>query len=309
MQREFIKNFIGLMFITILFLNCNKKPTGPDRIPLDGRGGGVIAYCSQGGIHEIYAVNADGSGNQKLIEADIGLNHHDWSPDAQQLAAVGYVNNTTWSIYRFDADGSNLTRLTTTGGVNDSEPNWSPDGTQILFTRMYLNQNDRTEIWIMNADGTNQHYTGVEGFAAKWSPDGTRFIYQSSYLVDSDIFTCNVDGTNLQQLTDTEVNEWFPVWSPDMSQIVYNAYPSGDYSTSELYMMNSDGSNRRRLTNNNVSDGYPRFSPDGSLLSFTRDISTQQWEVFISNVDGTNARQVTDSPSGKTAINPVWRPE
>ena len=94
-----------------------------------------------------------------------------------------------------------------------------------------------------------------------------------------------------------------------MSQIVFNAYPAGDYSSSEIFVMNTDGTNRRQLTDNNVSDGYPRFSPDGSSLSFTRDISTQQWEVFISNADGTDARRVTDSPTGITAINPVWRPE
>lgn len=315
MHKKLGKWFLGVLFLSQFSLGCHKNPTEPEEqeiIPLDGRGGGVIAYCYQplsGGLHQIYALNADGSGNQKLVEASIGLNHHDWSPDAQNLAAVGYVSQTTWSIYVFDADGTHLIRLTTTNEVNDSEPHWSPDGTQIAFTRIYPNQNDKTEIWIMDADGSNQIYTGIDGFAAKWSSDGTRFIYQSSLRDSSDIFTCNTDGTGLQQLTDTDIDEWFPIFSPDESQIAYNAYPVGDYSSSEIYIMDSDGANIFRLTNNDVSDGYTRFSPNGSLLSFTRDVSTQQWEVFIMNVDGTNVRRVTNSQAGITAINPVWRPE
>ena len=97
-------------------------------------------------------------------------------------------------------------------------------------------------------------------------------------------------------------------WSQDDSLIAYNAYPSGDYSSSEIYVMDANGTNISRLTNNNVSDGYPRFSPDGSLISFTRDLSNQQWEVFIMNIDGTDVRRVTNSPSGITVINAVWRP-
>ena len=62
------------------------------------------------------------------------FNHHDWSPDGQKLAAVGYVSAETWSIYVFDADGTDLIRLTTTNDVNDSEPVWSPDETKIYLS-------------------------------------------------------------------------------------------------------------------------------------------------------------------------------
>jgi len=114
-------NFIKCIFYTlaaglILFYGCSKKSTKPDdEIELDGRGGGILSYCYQplsNGLHQIYAMNADGSGSRKLVESSIGLNHQDWSPDGQKLAAVGYVTQSTWSIYVFNSDGSNLTRLT-----------------------------------------------------------------------------------------------------------------------------------------------------------------------------------------------------
>ena len=283
-------------------------------IPLDGRGGGVIAYCYQplqNGIHQIFAINANGSGNKKLIQASIGLNHHDWSPDGQKIACVGYLgsNNTTWSIHVFDVDGTNLTRLTNQAGVWDTEPAWSPDGTKIAFTRMYPNQNNREELWVMDADGSNQMFIGLDGFAAKWSSDGTMFIYSSEINGNYDIYTCLINGTDVQQVTETNIDEWYPNWSPNGSQIAFNANTLGDYSSSEIYIMDSDGMDIQQLTYNSTSDAYPRFSPDGSFISFTRgDLSDQQVEVFIMSKDGTDVRRITNSPVGITAINAVWQP-
>ncbi len=285
--------------------------TGLQPIPLDGRGGGVLAYTHQpgpgSGIHEIYAINADGTGNTRIINASIGLNHHDWSPDAQQIAAVGYVSQATWSIHVFDADGGGLARFTNTNGVWDNEPTWSPDGAMIAFTRMYPAQDNRSEIWTMNADGSDQRWIGVEGFTARWSPDGTRFIYQSSFSEVADVHTCAIDGTDEQRLTSTAFDELTPIWSPDGSQVAFAANDDGDF---DIYVMDSDGGNRRRLTDNDVADYVPRWSPDGSMIAFDSGLpGNDHWEVYVINVDGTNLRRVTNTLAPATAINPVWRPD
>ncbi len=278
----------------------------------------ILAYCYQPlqqGIHQIYVIDEDGNNNRKLINASIGLNHHDWSPDAQKLAAVGYVNQSTWSIYKFNSDGTGLTRLTTSSNVFDSEPVWSPDGNKIVFTRIYHNQNFRNEIWIMNADGSNQHYIGAEGFAAKWSPNGTKFIFTNTGdwndpgLKGSDIITCDTNGTNVQQITHTPGDEWSPSWSPDENKILFGYSGDGNYASNEIFKMNSDTTNREQLTTNNSWDGMPRWSPDGSRICYSSDISAyQHWEVYIMNNDGSNIKRVTNTSSDATAISPVWMP-
>src|SRR5262245_33327954 len=55
-------------------------------------------------------------------------------------------------------------------------PQLSPDGTQILFGRRWVDKmNDRWEssIWMMNADGSHQRAL-VQGSDVQWSPDGKR---------------------------------------------------------------------------------------------------------------------------------------
>jgi len=272
---------------------------------------GVIAYCyhpmSGSDLPGIYTINADGTGNKRISNAQIGLNHPDWSPDAEKIAVVGYAsfNPETYSIYVFDADGNNFERLTNSIGVLDGDVSWSPDGTKIAFSRIFPAQNNRCEIWLMNADGSNQHWIGVPGFAARWSPDGTRFVYQSGhFLEETDIKTCNIDGTDEQYLTSTTDDEETPAWSPDGSQIAFSTNRDGNI---EIYIMDSDGSNMHRLTYSELDDDYsPRWSPDGSRIAFGSGPSRES-EIYIINTDGTNLKRVTNLPNDIIAINPVWR--
>src|SRR5215210_5386208 len=60
-----------------------------------------------------------------------------------------------------------------------SDPQLSPDGTQIIYTRGWVDkQNDRREsaLWIMNADGSRNRFL-VKGSGARWSPSGDRIAY------------------------------------------------------------------------------------------------------------------------------------
>lgn len=304
--------------LMVLFTSCTKSA---DEMSANTEGEAqqlVIAYCYQpqrDDIHQIFTIHEDGSNRTRVIDAAIGLNHHDCSPDGKRYAAVGYVGAdfSTWSIHTFDAGGSNLVRLTTEEGVWDSEPAWSPDGQRIAFTRIYPRQGRREELWLMNMDGSDQHTIGIEGFAAKWSPDGTRFVYTANRPDSYEIYTCAVDGSDEGRLTETDADESMPVFSPDGSRIAFNA-STGTYNTPEniktfeIYIMNADGSGVLQLTDNDCTDGYPRWSPDGSRFLFTSDRhEANRWEVYLMDSDGTNVRRLTHSPPGVTAVNPVWK--
>ena len=287
---------------------------------LSGSGGGVIAYCfaPPSGRMQINVINVDGSDDRALINYRSGVNHLDWSPDGQKIAAVSYMDSsfTTWSIYVFNADGSNPLRLTNTTGVADSDPAWSPDGAQILFTRIEFisSYHFRSDLWLMNADGSEQRLLVPGGFVGKWFPDGSRIIYTANRTGNYEIYIANIDGTNERRLTDTSADESYPSWSPDSNRIVFTA-STGEWNspdsqnTFEIFIMNADGSGMRQLTNNTATDVYPRWSPDGSLLVFSSDrAESYHFDIYVMDANGTFIRQVTHTPTGARAINPVWRP-
>ncbi len=60
-----------------------------------------------------------------------------------------------------------------------ADPQVSPNGAQIVYTRRWVNKlEDRWDsgLWIMNADGSRNRFL-VKGSNAHWSPDGTRIAY------------------------------------------------------------------------------------------------------------------------------------
>jgi len=76
------------------------------------------------------------------------------SPSWSRLNCIAFsgMNKGRFDIYRINADGSNLRKLTKNRG-NDEDPCWSPDGRYIVFSS---NRDGRYHLYIMNADGQNQ---------------------------------------------------------------------------------------------------------------------------------------------------------
>lgn len=99
------------------------------------------------------------------------------------------------------------------------DPQISPDGTQILYTRRHVDQmNDEwdSSIWIMNADGSRNRFL-LQGSNARWSRDGTRIAYLSrGEPTGSQVFVRWMDAEGATSQV-TRVN--YPIgdvqWSPD----------------------------------------------------------------------------------------------
>jgi Tol biopolymer transport system component len=202
-----------------------------------------------------------------------------------------------------DADGSNIQRLTNVSNALDWSPDWSPDGRRIAFARSYSSPTWRSEIWLINPDGSNAHRLGnVEGQGLDWSPDGSRIAYFNYVEDGGDIWVMDADGSYPMKLTDHPAEGWWPKFSPDGRQIAFQSKRDGNH---EIYVMNSDGSNLMRLTNHPADDEDPNWSPDGKVIAFI-SIRDGHYEVYTMNADGSNQTRIT-ATNGK-AIDPDWRP-
>jgi dipeptidyl aminopeptidase/acylaminoacyl peptidase len=98
------------------------------------------------------------------------------------------------------------------------EPQISPDGSQIVYSRRYVNQiEDRWDsaLWLMNADGTKQRFL-LKGSSPRWSPDGTRIAYIGEADGKPQIFVRWMDAEGaVSQLTRVTESPGSLAWSPD----------------------------------------------------------------------------------------------
>lgn len=93
-----------------------------------------------------------------------------WSPTGEWIAFVSTEPGND-EVYRVTPDGATVQRLTNNTYEWDKHPTWSPDGKQIVF---YSNRiSGRRQLWIMNADGSNQRNLTNDEFE-DWDPVWTR---------------------------------------------------------------------------------------------------------------------------------------
>jgi len=131
-------------------------------------------------------------------------------------------------IYLADFANKTITQLTNAQG-NSFVPDWSPDGTRIVFAS-YRDDSPNTEIYVMNADGLGvTQLTDTLSFNNEdvaWSPDDNNIAFKSYRDGNWEIYTMNADGSRQTRLTNSPGEDSWPNWSPDGKEIAF--YANGD---------------------------------------------------------------------------------
>ena len=205
-------------------------------------------------------------------------------------------------IYVMNADGTQISRLTTSSGV-DVFPSWSPDGKRLAFTS---DMDGSPDIFTMNADGTNLIKVVDDpsnDVLPAWSPDGKQLAFVSDRTGDDEIYVINIDGTGLKRLTNSPGDDDFPSWSPDGEWLVFASMRDVN---SEIYKMDKNGRNLIRLTDDPATDSTPAWSPDGTRIAF---ISKRDGfaNLFVMDTEGKNVVQLSKYKS--TMEVPSWSPD
>ncbi len=193
--------------------------------------------------YEIFTANPDGSDRVQLT--------HNQAYDAeatvcQKDGSILFTSTRDGDIdlYRMDADGGNVRRLTDTPGY-DGGAFFSPDCKQIVWRasrpapgkelddfRALLAQGlvrpSKLELWIAEADGTHARqltYLASASFGPSFFPDGKRIIFSSNYPDprgrEFDLWAINIDGTGLERITYAPAFDGFPMFSPDGKSLVF----------------------------------------------------------------------------------------
>jgi Tol biopolymer transport system component len=242
--------------------------------------GQLIAFDSDriggGGRDQVYVMNADGSGVTQLTTGPGFHSTPGWSPDGTSLAIQADWGDYPalqgiWIVPASDPDGVTQAEAQQVTAVPksasfDSEPQFSPDGSMIAFTRFKSFESKKSAIHVVALDGSGlQRLTPWKLNASHpdWSPDGQMIAFDSGDVQlpgnKGDIYVMGADGSARTRLTDNPrlregkplKLDQNPVWSPSGTMIMYVRFHARRFDPEfgppggKVMVMNPDGSGKQ----------------------------------------------------------------
>jgi Tol biopolymer transport system component len=146
------------------------------------------------------------------------------SPDGSQMVYVSTQDGDAELVLVNLQTG--IARQLTNNTVSDTDPDWSPDGTTLLFTSDQTSVG-RHDIYRLNlADESVSLVLDTNGIATnpRWSPDMTQIVYADARANDSNVYVVTADGSRTRQLSNRSGALFItPNWTPDGRYVVYVA--------------------------------------------------------------------------------------
>ncbi len=206
-------------------------------------------------------------------------------------------------IYDFD---SNQRSTVYEASAHFEAPNWSPDGSYLLFNQggelfKFELQNRRVEKLDTDFAKACNNDHGI-------SPDGKQIVISNNdETVGSRIYLVDARGGTPKRITEKGPSYWHG-WSPDGRTLAYCANRNDNY---DIYTISVDGGLEKRLTNSEGLDDGPEYSPDGQWIYFN-SVRTGRMQVWRMRSDGSEQEQLTFdeyndwfphiSPDGKRVV-------
>ncbi len=235
-------------------------------------------------------------------------------------------NETAGDLYVMKENGSDVMPLFGQNRPSQalSDPDWSPDGSKILFVRATERPFGGTPgllprglFWI-TPDATREEQvpvSGVPGYVQfleepAWAPFGSKIVARLGgvgepsippQVTPGHIHVMNSGGNNILTLATPATSGHDPDWSPVGDLIAFSCEVDGFI---DVCVMDMKGDNFSQLTADDAIDTDPAWSPDGTRILFARN-PDEGGGIWVVNADGTGLEQVI---SGK-ATAPSWSPD
>ncbi|HEX7948571.1 MAG TPA: amidohydrolase, partial [Phenylobacterium sp.] len=236
---------------------------GVDRRALLSLGGTVIAASSLAAPTALAAKAAGGSAPISVTITEGTNIAVSASPDGKTLAfdLFGVI----WTL----PVGGGKARRLTDDLTDGAQPDWSPDGKQLVFQSY---RDGSFQIWTVGADGTGlkQHTQGsFDCREPRFSPDGKTVAFSSDRTGAYAIHTLDLATGAMKLWASSDGQACEPAWSPDGSKIAFAV------DRARIEIVDSKGvramgpaikASADRL--NPVELHSPAFTPDGKGLVY-----------------------------------------
>jgi dipeptidyl aminopeptidase/acylaminoacyl peptidase len=283
---------------------------------------------------QIYLLPMIGGGEGiALTKLKNGVQSYQWSPDGTRIVVVSHsgpsdgilaadrksdVRHYTHIIYKFNDTGwddgkrqhlwvvnvqdGEARQITEGQDWNDTDPQWSPDGTRIAFVsdrtgKSYDSIRNNTDVWVVPASGGSLTKISDHDFAdesPRWSPDGKQILFtgKTAYHQFPKLYIANSSGGPVSQLAVNDL-DLIPVelnW-PLPGSVLFQARAKGEAQIFQadltLHTISNVTSGPRRVHDFDVNENA------GKLIYLANDFQHLD-DLYVANLDGTGERQLTD---------------
>jgi TolB protein len=176
----------------------------------------------------IAVMNRDGSGRHVVYTTNgfaADLDYPVFSPDAKQIVFERHNSGLSkpvdkHAVFVIGVDGLNLHRVTPWAENDGDNPDWSPNGTWIIYHSHVEDPSGQAQYYLVHPDGTGRkqltHFPpGTHVTSASFSPDGTSITFAKGPEGGNiDVYTMRLDGTQLQRITRSKLWDSAADWGP-----------------------------------------------------------------------------------------------
>jgi dipeptidyl aminopeptidase/acylaminoacyl peptidase len=282
---------------------------------------------------QVYLLSMSGGEARRLTNLKNGVSTFRWSPDGNRLVVVSRLgpsdnrpeskersdvrhykntsykfNDTGWfddrrsHLWIVDVKSGSTKQITEGDDWNDTDPQWSPDGTRIAFvsnrTGKEYDQNRNTDVWVTSADGgpltrISDHEEADN--SPRWSPDGKTiaFLGVLRQRDHAKIWIAPADGGKASVLA-AEGLDLIPTgleWADDGKSLYFGAGVKG-----ETHLFRADLIRKAVLP---VTSGARAIRnvdyhwPTGTMVYMANDFKHLD-DVYVANVKGDQERKLTN---------------
>jgi Tol biopolymer transport system component len=272
-------------------------------------------------VDGIFVVSALGGAEQRLATSHANGHGLSWSPDGALLAmvdknpadgldAIFLLSTETGKKHQLTSPSPPSDLFTVGGDVQtggDRRPAFSPDGRTVAFVRGWEKSGaGQGDIYVQSLDADEATRlatpTGLV-WDVDWTSDGRALVFSSGPTFANSYLTRVParGGAPSRLLIGDRARELSVTRDGRM------AY-SQSLRDLDIWRVSGPAAGERSPPTNFIAstrdDSMPAYSPDGSKIAFVSDRGGTN-EIWISDADGSNARQLTDRGH---AISPKWSP-
>ncbi|HMG72931.1 MAG TPA: S9 family peptidase [Pyrinomonadaceae bacterium] len=313
---------------SLAFLSSRPAEATPAAAPGSAPTGTAEATRAQ-----VYLLSMNGGEAKRITNLKNGVSVFRWSPDGTRLAVVSRIgpsdnraenkdrsdvrhyknssykfNDTGWfddrrtHFWVVDLKSGSAKQITEGDDWNDSDPQWSPDGTRLAFvsnrTGKEYEENRNSDVWVISAEGGKLTKISDHNEAdnqPRWSPDGKEIAFTGE-IHDRDhpkiwLATATGGAPSVLAANGLDLIPGGLEWSDDGKSLYFETGVKGEF---QLFRVDVPAKTVTQVTSGPRAVRSVDFNFAGGKMVYLVNDFKHLDNLYVADLNGANERQLTN---------------